>query len=152
MVPKMSQEMQIEICFEQDAVNVDLASKLPSIGCGGECIFVGRSRPEQNEKHGALLALHYDCYHEMAEHELRKLAEEAINRFEVRHVRVTHSVGRVGIDEASVVIAVGSEHRDDAFTACRFMIDLLKQRAPIWKQEIWEDGSTWKDGVPLQIS
>jgi molybdopterin synthase catalytic subunit len=145
----MGLDTQIEIRFEVDAVNVDQASMLPSIGCGGECIFVGRTRPEINTAHGELLALQYDCYQEMAENELRKLAEEAINRFEARHVRVTHSVGRVAIDEASVVIAVASDHRDDAFTACRFMIDLLKQRVPIWKQEMWADGTTWKDGVPL---
>lgn len=145
----MEHEMPIEIRFETDAVNVEEASKLPSIGCGGESIFVGRTRPENNATHGALLALQYDCYQEMAENELRKLAEEAINRLEVRHIRVTHSVGRVAIDEASVVIAVASDHRDDACTACRFMIDLLKQRVPIWKQEMWEDGTTWHKGVPL---
>lgn len=145
----MGLNTQIEIRFDAEAVNVEQASMLPSLGCGGECIFVGRTRPEENETHGALLALEYDCYQEMAETEIRKLAEEAINRFDVRHVRVTHSVGRVAIDEASVVIAVASDHRDDAFTACRFMIDLLKQRVPIWKQEMWADGTTWKDGVPL---
>ncbi len=85
----------------------------------------------------------------MAQAELRLLAEEAISRFSVRHIRVTHSIGTVKIDEASVVIAVSSDHRDDAFTACRFMIDLLKQRVPIWKQEKWADGTTWSNGTPL---
>ena len=145
----MEHEMQIDIRFDKDAVNVEEASKLPSIGCGGECIFVGRTRPEYHAAHGALLALQYDCYQEMAENELRKLAEEAINRLEVRHIRVTHSVGRVAIDEASVVIAIASDHREDAFTACQFIINLLKQRVPIWKQEMWEDGTTWKDGMQL---
>ncbi len=140
---------QINIQFTENAVDVALASILPAIGCGGECIFVGRTRPEVNQTHGELLALHYDCYQEMANKELQTLAQEAIQRFEVRHVRVTHSVGRVAIDEASVVIAVSSNHRDDAFTACRFMIDLLKQRVPIWKKEMWADGTTWSNGVPL---
>ncbi len=143
---------QIDIQFTVNAVDVASASVLPSIGCGGECIFVGRTRPENNEHNGDLLALQYDCYQEMAETELQTLAQEAINRFEARHVRVTHSVGRVAIDEASVVIAVSSNHRDDAFTACRFLIDLLKQRVPIWKQEMWADGTTWSDGVPIATS
>jgi molybdopterin synthase catalytic subunit len=60
-------------------------------------------------------------------------------------------VGKVAPNEASIVIAIASDRRDDAFTACRFMIDLLKQRVPIWKQELWADGATWKDGVPLQL-
>lgn len=145
----MRHNTHIDITFEQDTIDVRNASTLPSIGCGGECIFVGRTRPEENAIHGELVALQYDCYEDMAEAELRKLVEEAINRFEVRHIRVTHSLGRVAIDEASVVIAVASNHRDDAFTACRFIIDLLKQRVPIWKQEMWSDGTTWSDGIPL---
>ena len=145
----MVHETKIQITFEHKSVDVEKASALPSIGCGGECIFVGRTRPEKNQKHGALVALSYDCYEEMAERELRKLAEEAINRFEIRHVCITHSVATVPIDEASVVIAVSSDHRDDAITACRFLIDLLKQRVPIWKQEMWEDGTTWPIGTPL---
>jgi molybdopterin synthase catalytic subunit len=143
---------QIDILFTENAVDVVSASILPAIGCGGECIFIGRTRPEDNATHGPLLALHYDCYQEMAEKELRTLAQEAINRFEIRHIRVTHSVGRVATNEASVVIAVASDHRDDAFTACRFMIDLLKQRVPIWKQEMWTDGTTWSEGAPLTTS
>lgn len=131
-------------------MDVTSASTLPEIGCGGECIFIGRTRPEKNEIQGDLTALKYECYQEMAEKELLELAQEAINRFQVQHVRVTHAIGEVAIDEASVVIAISSDHRDDAFTACRFMIDLLKQRVPIWKQEMWADGTTWTDGVPLR--
>jgi molybdopterin synthase catalytic subunit len=148
---KVMSESQIHIEFTNLPVDVTTASTLPAIGCGGECIFVGRTRPEHNQTHGELIALQYDCYQEMAEKELRTLAQEVINRYEVRHVRVTHSVGKVALNEASIVIAIASDRRDDAFTACRFMIDLLKQRVPIWKQELWADGTTWKDGVPLQL-
>ena len=140
---------QIDINFVNDAIDVEAASTLPAIGCGGECIFVGRTRPEKNESHGELTALQYECYQAMALKELHTLAQEAIDRFSVRHIRVTHSTGVVPIDAASVVIAVSSNHRDDAFTACRFLIDLLKQRVPIWKQEQWADGTTWSDGHPI---
>jgi molybdopterin synthase catalytic subunit len=148
MQPDMAKN-QIDIQFTAEAIDVGLANVLPSIGCGGECVFVGRTRPQNNKHHGELLALRYDCYEELAEKELHALAQEAIDRFGVRHIRVTHSIGRVAINQASVVIAVASDHRDDAFTACRFMIDLLKQRVPIWKQELWADGTTWSSGVPL---
>lgn len=146
----MTKIAPIQIEFITNAIDVVEASTLPSIGCGGECVFVGRTRPELHATHGDLIALNYDCYEEMAEKELQALAQEVIDRFDVRVVRVTHSKGAVAIDEASVVIAVGSDHRDDAFLACRFMIDLLKQRVPIWKQEQWADGTTWSDGVPLK--
>jgi molybdopterin synthase catalytic subunit len=145
----MEHKAHIQISFNHEAIDVEKASALPSIGCGGECIFVGKTRPEDNPTHGKLLALSYECYEELAEREIRTLAEEVINRFEVRHVRVTHSVSTVKVHEASVVIAVSSDHREDAFTACKFMIDLLKQRVPIWKQEMWEDGTTWSNGIPL---
>ncbi len=140
---------KINITFSQGPVAVPNASVLPAIGCGGECVFIGKTRPDINKTHGELLALNYDCYQKMAQEELQTLAEEAIDRYSVRHIRVTHAIGEVPIDEASVVIAVSSDHRDDAFTACRFMIDLLKQRVPIWKQEMWADGTTWSEGTPL---
>ena len=143
------EDEQISINFSEGAIDTEVASVLPSIGCGGECIFIGRTRPETNKHHGDLLALRYECYKEMAEQELRTLASEAINRFSVECVHVTHAIGKVEVDEASVVIAVSSKHRSDAFTACRFLIDLLKLRIPIWKQEIWADGTTWNDGKPL---
>jgi molybdopterin synthase catalytic subunit len=140
----------INIQLAQHEIDVVSASSLPSIGCGGECIFVGRTRPEHHEKHGNLLALQYACYPEMAEKELRSVAKEAIDRYSTRVVRVTHAIGRVAIDEASVVIATSSEHRKDAFDACQYIIDELKQRVPIWKQELWADGTTWKNGKLLQ--
>lgn len=140
----------INIVLTKEEINVASASFLPSIGSGGECIFVGRTRHEHTEHHGNLIALDYACYHEMADKELRSVAQEAIDRFSVRFVRVTHAICRVVVDEASVVIAVSCEHRKDAFDACEYIIDELKKRVPIWKQELWADGTTWKDGELLQ--
>jgi len=139
----------ISVHFSENAIDVQEASTLPSIGCGGECVFIGRTRPELNPTHGELLALNYDCYQEMASQELHALAREARSRFAVNHIKVTHSIGKVAINEASVVIAVGSDHREEAFLASRFMINVLKQRVPIWKQEVWAEGLTWSDGKPL---
>lgn len=140
---------QININLTTDAVDVQSASELPATGCGGECIFVGRTRPESNDQHGELVALKYDCYQKMAINQLTKLSNEAITQFGVEHIKITHSVGTVNIDAASVVIAVQSNHRDAAFSACRFLIDQLKQQVPIWKHEMWADRSTWADGKLL---
>jgi molybdopterin synthase catalytic subunit len=141
----------ITIQLLQNEIDVTSASSLPSIGCGGECLFIGRTRSEHSEHHGNLLALQYTCYHDMAQKELRSIAQEAIDRFSVRFARVTHAICRVAVDEASVVIAVSCEHRKDAFAACSYIIDELKKRVPIWKQELWADGTTWKDGEQLQV-
>ena len=139
----MGKDPIISVLFVEGEVDVSKHSLLPNIGCGGECIFVGRTRPDHHEKHGKLIALHYDCYKKMAQSQLEKLAEEAVARFNVRVIQICHSCGKVPIDGASVVIAVGSNHRDDAFLACQFLIDLLKSQATIWKQEVWAEGTTW---------
>jgi molybdopterin synthase catalytic subunit len=142
---------QIEINFVPSALDVPSASALPSTGSGADCIFVGRTRPECHEKHGDLTALQYECYTELATTELENIALEAIARFSANCIRITHSIGTVPVHEASVVIAVRCDHRREAFSACRFLIDLLKLRVPIWKQEIWSDGTTWSPGKELPI-
>ena len=61
-------------------------------------------------------------------------------------MRLVHRLGRLEIGEASVAVAVSSPHRAEAFAACRFAIDTLKARVPIWKKELYADGSAWLDG------
>ena len=140
----------VQIEFTTGEIDVTVASELPSIGCGGECIFVGRTRFETNAEHGNLTALQYDCYEEMAKAEIALISDEAITEFSVRCIRITHSVGTVPIHKVSVVIAVGSDHRDEAFRACRYLIDELKARVPIWKQEKWDTQTIWVEGIPLE--
>ena len=146
----MTIEPHVQIEFTADQINVSTASELPTIGCGGECVFIGRTRPEAHAEHGDLTALQYDCYEDMARTELALIADEAITEFSVRCIRITHSVGNVPVHDASVVIAVGSNHRNEACKACRFLIDNLKTRVPIWKQEKWKTEMTWVAGEPLE--
>ena len=146
----MTIEPHVQIEFTADQINVSTASELPTIGCGGECVFIGRTRPEAHAEHGDLTALQYDCYEDMARTELALIADEAIAEFSVRCIRITHSVGNVPVHDASVVIAVGSNHRNEACKACRFLIDNLKTRVPIWKQEKWKTEMTWVAGEPLE--
>lgn len=141
----------ISVQFVEGEIDVQKHSILPTTGCGGECLFVGRTRPEHHDKHGQLLELSYDCYQTLAKTKLEELANEAVARFGVRAIHICHSTGRVPVHGASVVIAVASEHRGDAFHACQFLIDLLKLHVPIWKQEIWTDGTTWSAGDPLPV-
>jgi molybdopterin synthase catalytic subunit len=80
---------------------------------------------------------------------LRELADEAVARWNLSAVRLQHAEGVVGIGEASVCIELVSGHRGDGFEACRWLIDTLKMRVPLWKQEVWADGTTWVDGHPV---
>ena len=93
--------------------------------------------------------LDYEAYEEMALQELEALAGEAIEKFQIRDVALVHRLGRLQIGETSVLIAVASAHRVAAFEACRWLIDTLKLKVPIWKKEYFEDGAVWADGEPF---
>ncbi len=114
---------------------------------GAVCVFDGIVR--NNTRGRRTLHLEYDCYAAMAIAEMEKLAEEALAKFAVRDLRLVHRVGRMEIGETSVLIAVACAHRAAAFEACRWLIDTLKKKVPIWKKEFFEDGAVWTDGEPF---
>jgi MoaE-MoaD fusion protein len=89
--------------------------------------------------------LEYDAYRPMAEKELRRVAEEAARRWDCR-IAIQHRVGRLEIGEPSVLVVAACAHRAEAFDACRFAIDTLKETVPIWKREVWEGGEAWIEG------
>ena len=89
--------------------------------------------------------LEYDVYRPMAERQLHAIAEEAVERWSCR-IAIQHRVGRLEIGEPSVLVVTACAHRGDAFDACRYAIDTLKERVPIWKREVWEGGEVWIEG------
>ena len=112
---------------------------------GGIDVFIGTTRAEVNAEGRQLVALDYEAYGTMALKQMRDLAARARQRWPglVRLV-ILHRSGRVELGRASVIVAASAPHRDDAFTACRWIIDTLKAEVPIWKREVWDDGSgTW---------
>ncbi len=114
---------------------------------GAVVVFDGIVR---NHSRGRVtLYLEYEAYEVMALRQMRQLAEEARERFAVRHATVVHRLGRLEIGETSVLIVVASEHRAAAFEACRWLIDTLKQTVPIWKKETFTDGAVWSPGEPF---
>jgi molybdopterin synthase catalytic subunit len=111
---------------------------------GGTALFVGTTRRETGVRE--VLELRYEAYEELALTELRAIAAEAGRSFAAA-VAVEHRLGAVAVGEPSVVVAASAGHRPAAFAACRYVIDELKARAPIWKQTVYADGTaTWVDG------
>lgn len=111
---------------------------------GGTALFVGTTRREAGLRE--VTELRYEAYEELALAEMRAVAAEAGRAFGAR-VAVQHRVGAVAVGEPSVIAAASAGHRPAAFAACRYVIDELKARAPIWKQTIHADGTaTWVDG------
>lgn len=120
----------------------ELAGTTPADGA--LCLFAGVVR---NENRGlSVLGLEYEAYEEMALPLMSEIAAETARRFPVTDVRLVHRLGRLEVGETSVAVAVASPHRAEAFAACRFAIDALKAKVPIWKKEFYADGSQWLDG------
>lgn len=99
-----------------------------------------------NTKGRRTLYLEYEGYTSMALKTMQQVAQEASTQWPIDRIGIVHRVGRLEIGESSVVIVVTSAHRKDAFDACRFGIDRVKQIVPIWKREFFEDGDVWVEG------
>ena len=113
-------------------------------GSGAIVTFDGTVR--DNARGKPVTHLYYEAYSEMAVKELRKIRNQAAERWPLHEMSIVHRIGRMEIGESSVFIAVSSPHRTDAFEACRFAIDTLKTTVPIWKKEHYEDGEVWIEG------
>ena len=106
-------------------------------------MFVGVVRNENGGRE--VRYLEYEAYEEMALPLMEEIEREARAKWPVSDVRIAHRLGQIQIGEASVVVAIASPHRAEAFAACRYAIDTLKARVPIWKKEFYADGSVWLD-------
>jgi molybdopterin synthase catalytic subunit len=120
-----------------------LVSFVTHPSAGGIALFLGTARDHHEGQ--AVLRLEYEAYESMALESLRAIARATRARFpETRKLAIVHRLGVVPIGEASVAVAVSTPHRAQAFEACRFAIDELKAKAPIWKKErLAEGGARW---------
>ena len=108
---------------------------------GAIVTFAGTTRADNAGRN--VIRLEYEAYEPMALNEMRRLAREAGERWQIVRIAISHRVGLVDIGETSVAIAVSAVHRGEAFEACRFAIDRLKEVVPIWKKEYFEGGEVW---------
>jgi molybdopterin synthase catalytic subunit len=108
---------------------------------GAIATFLGTTRKHSRGR--AVLHLEYEAYEGMAEQVMAEIAERLAERYELCRVAILHRVGRVGIGETSVAIAVSAPHRGDALAACKEAIDALKVEVPLWKKEVYEGGEEW---------
>ncbi|MDH3649822.1 MAG: molybdenum cofactor biosynthesis protein MoaE [Saprospiraceae bacterium] len=114
--------------------------------CGGLALFIGtvrdqtRGRPVQH--------LEFEAYEPMALSEMEKIGKQITERWAANHVCIHHRTGRLQLGDIAVIIAVSTPHRKEAFEACQYAIDTLKETVPIWKKEIFEDGEVWVAAHP----
>lgn len=130
--------------FSQDAEIVALKSGSRRIG--GIATFLGCARDFSEGR--SVSEIGFEAYGSMALAEMGKLREDAISRFSLIDARIVHRVTVVNPGENIVFIAAAAKHRAAAFDACRWMIDELKQRVPIWKKEVTPEGEEWVSQHP----
>jgi adenylyltransferase/sulfurtransferase len=122
---------------------LDLAAERARVedpACGGYASFEGWVRDQNDGR--AVERLEYEAYAELAVKEGERIVAEALERFGVRHARCVHRIGALGLGELAVWVGVSSAHRGEAFAACRYIIDEVKHRVPIWKKEHYVDGDS----------
>jgi molybdopterin synthase catalytic subunit len=122
---------------------IDMAGLISGVGSsttGAVVAFVGTTREMTGDKRTVLLE--YECYERMALAELGQLVNDACRRWALDACSIVHRVGSVPAGESSVAIVVASAHRAAAYEASRWIIETIKKRVPIWKKEVWSDGTS----------
>lgn len=116
--------------------------------CGAVSVFIGTVRNKNDDK--KVTGIYYDAYKEMAERNLKEIEKEIKEKWKTKRVSIVHRIGKLKVGEISVVIAVGTPHRKEAFEACRYGIERIKEYLPIWKQEFYKSGKGWVRGKVIK--
>ena len=123
-------------------VSAEVAAAVSNPESGAVIVFEGVTRNHHDGK--CVERLEYEAYGGMAEREMTQIGLRIADRWPGARVAMVHRLGVVAVGEASVVIAVSAPHRGEAYAASRFAIDELKASVPVWKKEVYADGSVWK--------
>jgi MoaE-MoaD fusion protein len=130
--------------FRLTGAPIDLAAVIAEVAdesAGAIATFQGTTRVHSRGR--TVIHLEYEAYEGMAEKVMEEIAEGLLARYDLCRVAITHRIGRVGLGETSVLIAVSAPHRDHALAACKDAIDTLKVEVPLWKKEVYEGGEEW---------
>ncbi len=121
-----------------------LVAEVADAGCGGAVLFLGSVR--RSTEDGAVEAIAYSAYEAMAVAEFDRILAAAAAQWPSARFAARHRLGVVPTGEPSIAVAAAAPHRDEAFAACRFVIDEAKRRLPVWKKERFADGTTrWRE-------
>jgi len=124
----------------------NIIAKVQNQSAGAINLFIGSVR--NKSKGRKVVRLEFEAYVPMALNEMQKISAEVNSRWPVQMVAIHHRIGRLSIGDIPVIIAVATPHRKEGFEACKFAIDSLKKTVPIWKKEVFKDGSEWVAAHP----
>ena len=130
------------INITSDPLDPDSITKLVRKNSNGAIItFLGTTRDSTDGKR--VNYLEYEAYQPMAQDMIRQIFDEVKERWEIEDLAMSHRLGKVDIGEISMVVAIASPHRKQAFEAGQYSIDRIKEIVPIWKKEFFDDGEEW---------
>ena len=141
LIPPVSGGNNMIEITRQPVKSEEVTAKVRRDTNGAVVTFLGTTRLFAEGK--KVLYLEYEAYEDMALKELAKIHQEIQSEWNIEDIATTHRIGRVNIGEVSLVVAVASPHRKEAFRACHEAVDRIKERVPIWKKEYFEDGYHW---------
>ena len=128
--------------LSDEPISLDrVVDEVRSDEAGAIATFTGTTRVHSRGR--TVTHLDYEAYEGMAEQVMEQIADDLRGRYELTGIAIHHRIGRVSIGETSVLIAVSAPHRQDALAACKDAIDELKERVPLWKKEVYDDGEEW---------
>lgn len=133
------------LSVETLSAEVEAAARTRGEGCGALCSFIGIVRATHRGR--KVRYLEYEAFEPLAIKVFRQIAAEVAEEWPGATLGLVHRTGRLDVGEASVVIVASAPHRAEAFAACRFAIERVKQIAPVWKHEFFEDGEAWVEGA-----
>ena len=139
-------EFLIQITNDHVSLQV-VMSEIEDNSAGAVSIFIGKVR--NRGKFGNVSEIYYEAYREMAEEKMREIENEARKKWNIKKLAAIHRIGNLKVGETSIIIGVCSEHRHEAFEACKYIINSVKNRVPIWKKEISDESQKWTDGILL---
>ncbi|MCC7042450.1 MAG: molybdenum cofactor biosynthesis protein MoaE [Acidobacteria bacterium] len=132
------------LALERVAAHVEAMGRLKGEGCGAVCTFLGVVRGSHKQR--TVRYLEYEAHEALAFRAFEIIAAEVAVHWPLATLAIHHRVGRIEIGEASVIVAAASAHRDESFRVCRYGIERIKQIAPVWKHEFFDDGESWVEG------
>ena len=126
-----------------DPIDIEaLSGFVADPAAGSSVVFSGTVR-NHSPGRADVSHLEYEAYGDVAEQKIAEIVDEARERWPILRVAALHRTGSLAIGESAVCVAVSSAHRADSFDACRYIIDELKSRVPVWKKEHWPGGAEW---------
>jgi molybdopterin synthase catalytic subunit len=141
LLPPMSGGASVTVGLRREPSVQEAIEAVASPDAGGTAVFLGTVR--DNSDAGPVDRLDYEAYEDMAVAVMSEIATEAVLKWGLSAVAILHAVGTFGVGEPTMVVACSAAHRDEAFDACRYVVNEVKERVPVWKKEIGPWGERW---------